>query len=131
MRQAMAATQPQFTRSTPVLRVADYDRARRFYTDKLGFVVVEEGGDPVRFGILRRDRAFVFLDAFHGGPSETTAAVWSAYFHVTEIECVAAELADRGVTFTQPVHETEYGMLELEIADPDGHTLCFGTDIVG
>ena len=124
----MADPRPRFARSTPVLRVADYPRARAFYVDQLGFEVVEEGGDPPRFGILRRDRAYLFLDAWQGGPSEQNPAVWSAYFHVTEIERVAAELEARGITLAKPVHETAYGMVELELRDPDGNTLCFGAD---
>ena len=54
------------TSSIPVLRVADYPAARAFWTDAMGFTVGEEGGTPPRFGIFHRDKATVFVDAWHG-----------------------------------------------------------------
>ena len=49
----------------PVLRAADYPRARAFWTGVLGFEIGEEGGDPPRFGIFHKEGATVFVDAWH------------------------------------------------------------------
>jgi hypothetical protein len=51
----------------PVLRVADYPRARAFWSAMIGFALGEEGcHHPPRFGIFHRDAATVFVDACHG-----------------------------------------------------------------
>ena len=116
-----------FRRATPVLAVADYPRARDHYRDCLGFTVLEEGGDPPRFGILERGGAVVFLDAWHGPPAAPGAG-WSAYFHVDDVLALQAELEAAGANVVAGPRVTVYGMRELEVLDPDGHRLCFGAD---
>ena len=115
------------TSSIPVLRVGDYPAARAFMENALGFSVREEGGDPARFGIFARDKATVFVDGWQGADPETTS-VWRAYFHVSTIDELVAELKTAGVTFDGP-KDTVYGMREIEVTDPSGNRLCFGQDI--
>ena len=113
------------TSAIPVLRVADYPRARAFWTETLGFSVGEEGGDPARFGIFHRDGQTVFVDAWHGADAEPSPG-WRAYFHVDDVDRLAATIdwpAIDGPT------DAVYGMREIVITDPDGNRLCFGTDI--
>ena len=110
----------------PVLRVSDYGRARAFWVDTLGFEVMEEAGEPVTgFGILRRDRAQVFLVAWDG--PEAAYSGWRAYFHTDALDDLAETLRERGARFDGPAL-TEYGMREIEVSDPDGNRLCFGQD---
>lgn len=118
----------EFERATPVFGSADYDRSRDFYTAKLGFEVVEEGGDPARFGIFRRGTAFLFIDAWNGPPTPT-AGKWDAYFHVNELSSLCAEYERAGITISRMPQETVYGMREFEITDPDGNVICFGEDM--
>ena len=69
-------------RATPVLKSGDYPRSRAFYAETLGFRVVEEGGDPPRFGIFKRGGAIVFVDAWHGPPVAPDGhGAWAAYIH--------------------------------------------------
>ena len=117
-----------FERATPVLKVADYRRARAFYCDKLGFTVAEEGGDPPRFGIVKRGKAVLFLDAWHGGARPVEGA-WDAYLHVGKVDALHDALAAAGVAITRPVQDTVYGMREFEVTDPDGNVICFGEDV--
>jgi len=114
------------TSAIPVLRCADYPRARAFWTDILGFTVVEEGGDPARFGIFRKDGATVFVDAWHGPDPEPSAA-WRAYFHTDAVDDLAAMVAARTYPAEGP-RDAVYGMRELTLRDPDGNLLCFGQD---
>lgn len=116
-----------FRRATPVLRSGDYVRSRTFYTEMLGFKVMEEGGDPPRFGIFRRDGAVLFVDAWQGPPADG-AAGWVAYFHVDDVVALRAQLLERGVVGAGEVRVTVYGMREFELRDPDGNLLCFGVD---
>lgn len=115
------------TSSIPVLRVSDYARAKAFWTDVLGFVVGEEGGDPPRFGIFHRDRATVFVDAW-AGPDPEPSPGWRAYFHCDDVDGLAEYLAASGLDVRGP-RDTVYGMREIEIRDPAGNILCFGQDI--
>ena len=114
------------TSSVPVLRVSDYPRARAFWRDVLGFTVVSEAGDPVTgFGIYRRDRAQVFLEAWQG--PEAPYHRWRAYFHTDDLDGIKAALDGAGAAHRGPMR-TEYGMREIEVADPDGNVVCFGQD---
>lgn len=118
---------PQFQRATPVLKVADYPRARAFYEDVLGYTVVEEGGDPARFGIFERGRSVLFVDAWNGPPTPVPGA-WDAYIHVTGIDALCASLGAAGAPITRQPETTVYGMREFEVTDPDGNVICFGQD---
>lgn len=112
------------TSSIPVLRVSDYERARDFWRDVLGFSVVEEAGEPATgFGIYAKDHARVFLTAWDG--PEAAYTKWRAYFHTDDLADVEARLKGAGHAFKGPTR-TPYGMKEIEASDPDGNVLCFG-----
>ena len=112
--------------ATPVLRVSDYAAARAFWRDVLGFTVTEEAGDPVKgFGIFRRDGARVFLIAWNG--PEASYDHWRAYFDTDDLDGIVSALDAADAAYRGPVL-TEYGMREVEIADPDGNVVCFGQD---
>ncbi|MGI9393732.1 MAG: VOC family protein [Boseongicola sp.] len=113
------------TSSIPVLRVSDYAQTRLFLTDVLGFSVVEEGGDPARFGIFRRDNATVFADAWHGADTAPSPG-WRAYFHVEDVDAFAANWNWPEI---EAPRDAVYGMREIVVTDPDGNRLCFGMDI--
>lgn len=124
----MADHRGELTQSTPVLGASDYERARSFYRDQLSFAVIEEGGDPPRFGIFRRGRAQIFVDSWKGA-RVPVPKLWSAYIHVTDLADLAREFRDAGVVLSKDIEETVYGMREFEITDPDGNIVCFGEDI--
>ena len=112
--------------ATPVFRVSDYPNAKAFWQGILGFECVQEAGDPVvGFGIYRRDKARIFLIAWDGPEAEYNR--WRAYFHVTDFDALAAEIAAKAKLTSEPTL-TEYNMREFEIADPDGNVVCFGAD---
>ena len=113
----------------PVLRVGDYARARAFYEGQLGFEVTEEGGDPARFGIYRRDRATIFLDAWNGADPPSGHDGWRAYLHVDDADRLAEELRTSGVEIKRGPVDAVYGLREIDIEDPDGNRICFGQDL--
>ncbi len=117
----------EFQRATPALRSSDYQRTRDFYTDVLGFAVIEEGGDPTRFGIFKRDRAVLFINTWDGGPAEAPGG-WDAYIHVNDLDATCSEVRDKRATVTRESQLTVYGMFEFEVRDPVGNVLCFGAD---
>lgn len=113
------------TSSIPVLRVADYPRAKAFWIETLGFALAEEGGDPARFGIFKREAATVFVDAWHGADPVPSPG-WRAYFHVDDVDAMAATLNWPKV---EGPEDKVYGMREIVVTDPDGNLLCFGQDL--
>ena len=117
-----------FERATPVLRSADYPRSRDFYVERLGFSVVEEGGEPARFGIFKRDGSVLFVNAWQGGPPPSPGG-WDAYLHVSSLDAVFAEYRASGADIQREIEETVYGMREFEVRDPDGNVICFGEDM--
>ena len=119
-----------FQSSTPVLRSTDYVRSRTFFTDVLGFSIVEEGGEPPRFGIFARDRATIFVNAWDGGPPPSPGG-WDAYIHVDDVDALHEAVSAAGAKVTRTPEVTVYGMREFEIQDPDGNLLCFGVDAEG
>ena len=114
------------TSSIPVLRVSDYPRAKAFWTQALGFTLADEGGDPARFGVFKREGATVFVDAWHGGDVQPSPG-WRAYFHTDDLAEIDTALKNSGAVFKGPT-TTEYGMPEIEVTDPDGNVVCFGQD---
>ena len=84
------ADAPEMLRSTPVLKSGNYEGARAFYRDTLGYRVVEEGGDPPRFGIFERGRSVLFVNAWHGAPT-LLPGVWEAYVHVIGLDDLLTE----------------------------------------
>lgn len=112
---------------SPMLRVDDYQRAKGFYVDQLGFACVQEAGDPVAgFGIFVRDSIRIFLHAWDG--AGTPWDNWKAYIYVSDMDAMAKELTDHGVTLSKTPYLTDYGMREFEVIDPDQNVLCFGTE---
>ena len=115
-----------YTNATPVLRVSDYQRAKTFYTDVLGFEVMQEAGDPVTgFGIYRAGAAQIFLVAWDGPEADYDR--WRVYLYPQDLDARLAHIAAQGVTVTGPT-VTEYGMREVEVTDPDGNVICLGED---
>ena len=121
-------TPPDFESAIPVLRSSDYARSRHFFADLLGFSVVEEGGDPPRFGIFKQGRAVIFVNAWDSPPSAEKTG-WDAYLHVSGLDALHRSLAGVPDLNPGPVRETVYGMIEFDLPDPDGNILCFGEDM--
>lgn len=113
------------TSSVPVLRASDFAATRDFLL-ALGFTMVEEAGDPPRFGIFRSGAAQVMVDAWNGADPRPSAR-WCAYFHTADLDALIAEWTAAGIAHEGPV-TTSYAMREVIVADPDSNRLCFGQD---
>lgn len=115
-----------YTNATPVLRVSDYQRAKTFYVDVLGFDVIEEAGEPVTgFGIYRAGKAQLFLIAWNG--PEAAYENWRVYLYPENLAAMVDKIKATGAAIKGPT-VTEYGMREIEVTDPDGNVLCLGED---
>jgi len=108
------------------LRIGDYQAARRFYVDGLGFAVDWEWRDapdargepvflqisrgPLRLYLSRRDG-----DGTPGG---------LVYLYVADVDGWQAELLRRGIVAEGPPVDQAWGNRELRVRDPDGNQLC-------
>ena len=102
-----------------------------FYCDRLGFDIrfKEPEQDPF-FAIVGRDGAMLFLKAGEAAPlpnpQRDPAMRWDAYCYTSDPDALAAELAERGASFSNPLKDTADGLRGFEITDPDGHVVFFG-----
>ena len=116
-----------YRNATPMLRVSDYPRAKAFYTDVLRFSQINEAGEPEPgFGIFVAGSAQIFLHSWDG--AQPPYDNWRAYFYVDDQPDMIAHLTAQNCPFKGP-QDTFYNMREIEVTDPDGNVLCFGTDI--
>jgi catechol 2,3-dioxygenase-like lactoylglutathione lyase family enzyme len=118
---------------SPLFVVSDLQRALTFYRERLGFEVTHQAPAPDPFfAIVARDGVQLMLKVVAEGVgalpnrSRHPHARWDAYVHVPDPDALAAELRDRGVTFSAPLADTDDGLRGFELTDHDGYLLFFG-----
>jgi len=120
----------EFTGISPVLLVADLDRAVAFYRDRLGFEC-QVFGDPPDFATADRDAATILL-ALAGDPDrlvphwQIVDKMWNAYIRVDDADAVYAEVQERGAEIDYTIYDAPHGFREFGVQDPDGHDIAFG-----
>jgi catechol 2,3-dioxygenase-like lactoylglutathione lyase family enzyme len=105
------------TSVVPFLKVRDAEAAAAWYT-RLGFQ--EEwrhrfGDEFPLFLAVCNDHARIFLSEHEGDARPNTLL----YLYVDDVDAVARE-------FVAEVEDTDYGMREVELTDPDGNRLRIG-----
>jgi catechol 2,3-dioxygenase-like lactoylglutathione lyase family enzyme len=94
------------------LPAADLDRAKRWYSEKLGFE--PESEDPGGIHYRTGSTAFDLYPTQFAGIAQHTLAGWS----VRDLDQVVAELRERGVVFEEydfPGLKTENGIADLGV----------------
>jgi catechol 2,3-dioxygenase-like lactoylglutathione lyase family enzyme len=114
-------------RVLPCLLVSDMRRSLDFYLHTLGFT--QTGyypieSDPIRTEVRRDDVAIILLTEAAHGSAETPAFTGALYIFPESIEQLAEELRGK-VAFAWGPENTDFGMREFAIRDPDGYTLVF------
>ena len=114
----------------PTLRIRDYEKARTFYVDGLGFQVDfehrREPGTPV-FAQVSRDGMRLYLtedEADCDGPG-------LVYVYVPNVDAWQADLLARGVLADATPQDQPWGNRELQLTDPDGNRLRLCTVLGG
>jgi predicted enzyme related to lactoylglutathione lyase len=118
---------------SPVLLVADLDRAVSYYRDRLGFEC-QVYGDPPTFATADRDAATILLalaaDAERLVPHwQIVENMWNAYIRVDDVDAVYAEVQARGAGIDYTIYDAPHGFREFGVQDPDGHDVAFGQRI--
>jgi predicted enzyme related to lactoylglutathione lyase len=120
---------------SPVLLVADLDRAVDYYRDRLGFAC-EVYGEPPDFAAATRDAATILL-ALAREPERLVPHwkivdnMWNAYIRVDDVDAVYAEVQERGGGIDYTIYDAPHGFREFGVQDPDGHDIAFGQPLSG
>jgi uncharacterized glyoxalase superfamily protein PhnB len=117
---------------TAVLFVEEIEPSLPFWVDRLGFTNLGQvpEGDKIGFVMLAKDGAEVMLqtwaslrkDAPALVPAERTTGA-SLYLEVADFEDIKRRL--EGAEVILPERTTLYGMREIGVREPGGHTLLF------
>lgn len=120
---------PRLTGVSPVLLVADVDRAVAYYRDRLGFRC-DVYGDPPDFVVATRDQASILL-ALCREPErivpnwQIVDKVCNAFVRVDDVGALYAELQERGAAIDYTLYDAPSGFREFGVQDPDGHDIAF------
>jgi catechol 2,3-dioxygenase-like lactoylglutathione lyase family enzyme len=116
----MAEKISRIAQATPILRVKEFEASLAYYTEKLGFKVDWKTGN---FGSVTRDRCSLMLTEDAQGHSGTW--VWIG---AQDTELLFTEWSQSGAMIRQGPTNFPWGSLEIQVTDPDGHVLRFGSD---
>jgi lactoylglutathione lyase len=110
------------------INVADQDRAKKFYTEKLGFelmldVPMGDAGGP-RWIEVRPPGARTRVVLFHD--PEGTGSMGACVFDTDDINATAADLKSKGVEILEEPRLAEWGTWWARFRDSEGNEFGFG-----
>jgi len=108
----------------PILHVRSLSASQRYYRDALGFQVDWEYGDPPDFGAVSRGDSVVFLCQGCQGPP----GAWTMMF-ARDVDRLYEEFVGRHAIVKMPPANMPWGLREMQVADPDGNVMRFGSAI--
>ncbi len=120
----------------PVLGVPDVRLAVDYYRDALGFecdpetgIVAGVGDEPAVYALLRRGDVGLHLQIRRGPPSgrKREPLECDAYVFVDDVDALHGELMRRGAIIRNPPADQTYGLRQLDVEDPFGNRLSFGS----
>jgi catechol 2,3-dioxygenase-like lactoylglutathione lyase family enzyme len=114
-----------------VLLVGDLARAFDYYTEKLGFEGHKWELNPRHYAYVSRGETYVHLACFGDVAARPNSDVvppdmFDLYIYVDDVDALHDELRGRGADILNAPVQTEYGLREIRVRDPDGYVLAFG-----
>ena len=112
-----------------IISVQDYDRAKEFYTKKLGFTVTTDAAfGEARWIELQIPGAETRVALFTPPGHDFKAAPCSnIVFGCDDVEKSYQEFCSRGITFTQAPKKESWGTSAL-FMDSEGNTFCLSNE---
>jgi hypothetical protein len=124
---ARAAGRAKLLNSTTVFLLGNIEQTMQWYK-RLGF---ESNYYPPGFAILRRDDIEIFLQQQPGyaapdDPGRREREAWNVYIVTNNVKALYEEYsALPGIQIARPLCPQEYGMLEFDVMDLNGHRVVF------
>jgi len=116
----------RFTDISPIFAVSDLNRGLAYYSEKLGFSVSWQWGDPpVRAGVSRDDLEIQLVADGRFAPEHPSYV----YFLVRGVDAYYAFCSDRGAEIVMPLDDRPFGVRDFRVTDPNGNMLGFGEPI--
>ena len=122
-----AVSRAKLQNSTTVFLVGNIEPTMEWYK-QLGFDSVYY---PPGFAILRRDKIEIFLQQqpsyiAQDDPGRREREAWNVYIVTDNVKGLYEEYsALPGVHISRPLSTREYGMMEFDVMDLNGHRLVF------
>jgi hypothetical protein len=119
--------------STTVFLVGNIEPTMEWYK-KLGF---DSEYYPPGFAILRRDGIEIFLQQQPGyvapdDPGRREREAWNVYIIADNVKALYEEFSGLpGVNVSRELCPQEYGMMEFDVMDLNGHRLVFAQPMAG
>ncbi|WP_214105663.1 VOC family protein [Acrocarpospora catenulata] len=108
--------------SRVLLRPRDLERSRRFYGETLGLAVYREFGPADHPGVVFfLGQGFLEVSGRSDAPAAETLSLW---LQVRDVRQEEERLRQAGVTVLRQAELEPWGLIELWIADPDGHRIA-------
>jgi catechol 2,3-dioxygenase-like lactoylglutathione lyase family enzyme len=116
---------------TPCVIVSHLQRTIDFYVGQLGFTDSETWGEPPCFAMMHRNQHDLMfsLAESEAQPRPNGHGVWDMFIKVSDAKAELAVLEAAGVSIARGLTTTAYHMLEIDVLDPDGYRICFGSDL--
>lgn len=115
--------------ATPMIHVPDVRATANWY-ESIGFTILEtygDGGGGLSFAILSAGATRVMFNQ-GGKPSSERRREVDLYVDAEDVDALFASVKDR-VEVVESPHDTEYGMREFIIRDPNRFWITFGRDL--
>ena len=121
-----------WTLEVVVVPVTDVDRAKSFYSEKLGFECLGTWSDPPVYAIVARDQRVIHFRCAAPptpSPDKYEEELLDAYIYVEDADTLYAEFAAKGVEFARGLGNMPWKCREFVVKDCDGRLLAFGADL--
>jgi len=116
----------RINQTIPVLPSTNFDRTRQFYA-RLGFRQISVYPDYL---LLERDGQEIHFFLEEGDPAHGHGhSHFSAYIRAAGLDELFTSIQNAGLA-VQPPSARPWGLIEMEIIDPDGSLLRFGEALV-
>ena len=112
------------TRCSPMLAVSNPSVSVEYYRDRLGFEVEGVWGD--HYAIVERDGIQIHFIGSDKKNKEKATFRGGAYISLQDVEAYYREVNGRGADTSSAPQDTDYGMREFVVQDPDGWSISFG-----
>jgi uncharacterized glyoxalase superfamily protein PhnB len=108
--------------ASPILKVADVDKAMKYYKDVLGFEEEFKAGTPTNYAGVARGKVTFHLSKDAPGGGDTRVYV---LLKIGTVDKLHEEFKGKGAQIVEPPTDRSYGMREFLVKTADGQVLIF------